>query len=214
MRCYQAFLVVVSLTSILISSFFIFNTFSEAYVPPKDTSLKIGFVNIKKIFQDYKKTKEMEQKLNQEMEAELSSLKGLDEERKQLREEIPLYRPGSKIRIRKEQQLAEKIFEIKHKKDRAEYFSREKMRMGIEKVYEEMSDEIEQHAQQNNYFMIIRVSDADFFGTSSEEALRLQINTRDVLFWEKKNDITDAIIEQMNKKYEAAKNAPGKSESN
>jgi Skp family chaperone for outer membrane proteins len=197
------FIVILSITAMLGTSFILWSTPSEGQ-EPKGTN-KIGFINLKKIFRDYKKVKDMEQEINKEMESELEKLKAIEEERKKLKEEIPLYRQGSKVRKNKEEVLAEKTFEIKHKKDKAEYFFREKMRMGIEKIYEEITDEVENYAKKENFFMIIRVSDADFFGTSSEEALRMQINIRDILFWDKKNDITDNILEQMDKKY-----SPGK----
>jgi Skp family chaperone for outer membrane proteins len=181
----------------------------------KDTGLKIGFVNLKNIFRDYKKVKEMEVDINRETESELSKIKELEEQVKQLRDEIPLYRPGSPIRKRKEQELTDKLFEIKFKKDKASYFFAEKMKAGIEKVYQEICQEIEQYAKNNDFYMIIKVSDADFFGTQSADALRMEINTREVLYWGKKHDISNLLLTEINKKYQAEKTAiekkPGES---
>lgn len=198
MKQYSIFLIIVSGFCLLAGSFFLYNP-SEAY-PGKSKSLKIGFIDLKKMFRDYKKVKQMEQDLQREMEAEKAELKGIEEECKTLQNEIPMFRPGSKVRREKEKELAEKAFQIKHKKDRAEYFFREKMRRGIEEVYGEVIKEVEDYAADQEYSMILRVSDADFFESRSEEALRLAINTRDVLFWDADNDITDAILTRMNKK--------------
>jgi Skp family chaperone for outer membrane proteins len=162
---------------------------------------KVGFVNLKKIFKDYQKIKDMEQRINRETEKEMAKIKGLEEEVKVLRDEIPLYRPGSKIRERKEKELTDKLFEIKYRKDKASYFFAEKMKSGIEEIYREVVKEIEKYAERRSFFMILRVSDADFFGAKSADALKMEIKTRDVLYWGKKYDITDTIIEVMNKKY-------------
>lgn len=177
--------------------------FSSSTITARDSenAKKIGFVNLKHIFRDYKKVKAMEQQISRETEMELSKIKGIEEQVKQLREEIPLYKPGTPIRKRKEKELTEKLFTIKYKKDRAEYFFKGKMKASIEKVYREITAAIKEYAKKHRFFMIIRVSDADFFGTHSEDALRLEINTRDVLYWGKNYDITNYIISTMNKQY-------------
>jgi Skp family chaperone for outer membrane proteins len=190
----------------VVFSFVVSDFFKKAFADNKDEGLKIGFLNLKSVFRDYKKIKEMENDINKETEVELSKMKELDEQTKQLREEIPLYRPGSAIRKRKEQELTDKLFEIKFKKDKANYFFAEKMKAGIEKVYQEITQEVEQYAKQNDFYMIVRVADADFFGAQSADALRMEINTRDVLYWGKKYDITTLIVTEMNKKYQAEKN--------
>lgn len=207
MKHYRFFIIMLGVISLLASSFFLFDGASEGYAPSQPKPMKIGFVNLKKIFRDYKKVKEMEQELQREMEAELAEIKVIEEEAKTLRNEIPMFRPGSKVRRQKEEELAEKLFQIKHKKDRAEYFFREKMRRGIEKIYGEIVEIVESYAKQKGYSMILRVSDADFFESRSEEALRLEINTRDVLFWSEKDDITESIIKRMNKLYEKEQNS-------
>lgn len=198
----------------VIFSFVISDSLKKAFADDKDSGLKIGFINLKTIFRDYKKIKEMETDINKETETELSKIKELEEQVKQLREEIPLYRPGSAIRKRKEQELTDKLFDIKFKKDKANYFFAEKMKAGIEKVYQEITQEVEQYAKQNDFYMVLRVADSDFFGAQSADALRMEINTRDVLYWGKKYDITTLVINEMNKKYQAEKNTIEKKQEN
>ena len=173
----------------------------------REPSVKIGFINLKNVFRDFKKVKEMEQEINRETETEMSKIKELEEQVKQLKEEIPLYRPGTPMRKRKEQELTDKLFEIKFKKDKASYFFAEKMKAGIERVYQDISQEVELYAKQNDFYMIVRVADADFFGAQTADALRMEINTRDVLYWGKKYDITSIIIAEMDKKYQAEKSS-------
>lgn len=193
--------------AVAISMVLIGSSLSELSAQEKEFPIKIGFVNLKVVFRDYKKAKEMEQSINQETEGELAKIKEIEEQVKQLREEIPLYRHGSTIRKRKEDDLTEKLFDIKFKKDRAQYFLAEKMKAGIEKVYQEVSNEVEKYAKDNDFFMVLRVADTDFFGAASTDALRLEINTRDVLYWGKKYDITENIVQIINKKYEAEKSS-------
>ena len=187
-----------SLVFVLLSMFFAASNPAQG-----EESVKIGFVNIKSIFRDYQKVKQMEDKIRQETEAEYAKIKELKEQVKQLQEEIPLYRPGSKIRTRKEKELTEKLFEIKYKEARANHFFGQKLKIGIEQVYREVVEEIEDYARKNNFFMVLRVADADFFSAKTPEALRMEIHTRDVLYWGKKFDITHLIISQMNKRYQA-----------
>lgn len=162
--------------------------------------IKIGFVNIKNIFQEYQKVKQMEDKIRQETEAEYVKIKEMKEQSKQLQDEIPLYRPGSKIRKRKEKELTEKLFDIKFREEKANHFFSQQLKVGIEQVYQEVTQEVEDYAKANNFFMILRVADADFFGAANADALRMQIHTRDVLYWGKEYDITHLIIARLNEK--------------
>ncbi len=160
---------------------------------------KIGFVKVKIIFKDYKKLKVAEQKIKQETQVEMAQVKQLEEKVKQLREEIPLYRPGSTIRKRKEQDLTDNLFDIKYRKDKINFYLVQKTKSVIEKTYQKIVTTVEKYAQKNNFFMVLKVGDADFFGSRNAEALRMEINTRDVLFWQKKDDITQEIIKVLNK---------------
>ncbi|NUM36966.1 MAG: OmpH family outer membrane protein [Candidatus Brocadiae bacterium] len=164
-------------------------------------NVKIGFIDLKKVFRDYKKVTVMEETIRQETEAEMSKIKGLKEEVKQLKEEIPLYKAGSKIRQNKEKRLTEKLFEIKYAEERANHFFTQKLKIGLEDIYREVSEEIEEYARKNNFFMVLRVAEPDFFGSQTAEALRMQIHTRDVLYWGKDYDITNTILERMNENY-------------
>ena len=157
-------------------------------------------MNIKNIFQEYQKVKQMEDKIRQETEAEYVKIKEMKEQSKQLQDEIPLYRPGSKIRKRKEKELTEKLFDIKFREEKANHFFSQQLKVGIEQVYQEVTQEVEDYAKANNFFMILRVADADFFGAANADALRMQIHTRDVLYWGKEYDITHLIIARLNEK--------------
>ncbi len=162
--------------------------------------MKVGFVNLKTIFKDYQEARAMERQIQQEAKAETAQIRKLEEEASQLREEIQLYRVGSSIRKRKEKELTEKLFRIKHDKDRAKYFALVKLKSGMEKIYQKVNGVIEDYAKKNNFFMILKVADADFFDTNSNEALHMEIKTRDVLYWDKKYDITQNISDVLNKK--------------
>ncbi len=177
--------------------------------PATPTLVKIGFVDLKKIFRDYQKVKQLQDAVRQETEMELAKIKGLKEEAKQLQEEIPLYKAGSKVRLQKEKKLAELMFDIKNREEKANHFLNQRHKTELENVYHEVAEEIENYARANGFFMIVRVSDADFFGSQSVEALYMQIYTRDVLYWQKENDITNIIIETINEKYKRESKAFG-----
>ena len=169
------------------------------------SSGKIGFVDLKKVFRDYKKVSVMEEKIRQETEVEVAKIKSLNEEAKQLKEEIPLYKAGSKLRENKEKRLTDLAFEVKYLEAKSNHYLSERLKKSLENVYREVSVEIEKYAQMNNYFIILSVSEPDFMGNQTAEALRAQIITRNVLYWEKKNDITNLIIQRLNEAYEKEK---------
>ena len=175
----------------------LFVLFSNIYAQ----NLKIGFVDLKKVFRDLKQVKQMENKIRRETEVELAKIKGLREEAKELKTEIPLYKAGSRIRQRKEKKLTEKLFQVKWKKERANHFFTQKLKIGLEQIYQHICQEIKIYARKNNFFMVLRISEPDFFGSKTAEALKMKIHTRDILFWKEKFDITNKIIELMNKKY-------------
>lgn len=164
-------------------------------------NVKIGFVDLKKVFRDYKKVNTMEESIRQETELELSKLKGMKEEAKQLKDEIPLYKAGSKVRQEKEKKLTEKLFEIKYFEEKANHFFTQKLKIGLEDVYREVTEQIEEYAKKNNFFMVLRVAEPDFFGSPNADALRMQIHTRDVLYWGKDFDITNDIIDRLNEQF-------------
>lgn len=165
---------------------------------------KIGFIDLKRVFRDYQKIKQTEETIRQETEMELAKIKGLKEEAKTLQDEIPLYKPGSKVRLQKEKRLAELAFDVKNREEKANHFFNQRLKTELETVYNEVTEEVEDYARKNNFFMILRISDADFFGSQSPDALRMQIHTRDVLYWQKEYDITNPIIDSLNQKYKAA----------
>ena len=180
-------------------------SFNSLTADPKRDEIKIGFINIKRIFKKYQKVKDMQRKLERQAQVESAKIKEIEERAKELRSQIMIYRVGSAIRKRKEKKLTDMLFSIKFKKNKMNYDNREKMRNGLEDIYREVIKVVESYAKRHNFFMILQVSDADFFGTPHAEALKMEIKTRDVLYWGKKYDITNIIIRRMNKIYENKK---------
>lgn len=166
---------------------------------------KVGFVSLKQIFRDYKKVADMEQQINREAEADFVAIKELEQEVKQLREEMPRYRPDKLPRQKKEKELADKLTAIKVRRANARTFFEDRMLEGIKTIYREIVQEVEQYAKANEFALIVRVANADFSAVATPDELRLEINTRDVLYWEEKDDLTGVILQQLNQKYKEGK---------
>ena len=159
---------------------------------------KIGFVNIPVIFKKYKKAQEGNEKMRQSQQKETLEIKKLQEEADELKQKIPLYRVGSKIRKRLESQLAKIAFEVKNKSESAKYFLALKMRNSAEEIYHNISKAIERYAKRHNYLVILKIEEADFFGAPGPNEVKQKIDMRSVLYWNKALDLTEEIIKSLN----------------
>ncbi|BBM82519.1 OmpH family outer membrane protein [Candidatus Uabimicrobium amorphum] len=164
-----------------------------------NTSFKVGFVNIPEIFSQYTKAKEEKEKVRQQYQQETLIIKKLEEKAKKLKEKIPLYRAGSAIRQRYENELAETAFKAKNQSERAKYFMALKLRNSTEMVYHDIAKAIEKYAKDNNFALILKIEEADFFGAQDPAQVKQKIDMRNVLYWKNSLDVTKGIVKLLNK---------------
>lgn len=165
-------------------------------------SLKIGFVNIKDIFQGYKKNKDFEKEIKSYFQQKRNELNGLKEKMKKLMDIIKMMDPDNPLRIKNEKELVLLKWEYKRKKERLNLLSISKLYLQTTKIYKEIRDTIDKFAKENGYFMILKVDDEKIKGRPYNE-VDIRINHRVVLYYNKKLDITQKILDILNEKYKS-----------
>ncbi|WP_372369551.1 OmpH family outer membrane protein [Candidatus Uabimicrobium sp. HlEnr_7] len=183
---------------LLLTSFIVLQLTNNNHVEAQ-TNFKIGFVDIPEIFSQYSKAKEEKEKVRQQYQQETLTIKKLEEKANKLKEKIPLYRAGSDIRQRLENELAETAFKAKNQSERAKYFMALKLRNGTETVYHDIAKAIEKYAKENGFALILKVEEADFFGAQDPAQVKQKIDMRNVLYWKQALDVTKQVVKLLNK---------------
>jgi Skp family chaperone for outer membrane proteins len=139
--------------------------------------MKIATVNLKKVFFEYKKTKDFNKKLEAEDEKAKKEIEKKTEEVRKLRDELELL--SEEARSKKEPMLRDKIRELdSYRRDKIEGFIREKDEM-FKEIRNDILDIAGAYAKKRGYDLIF---DETVFIYTSE-----------------KYDVTDDLIKNLNK---------------
>jgi outer membrane protein len=139
--------------------------------------LKIGYLNMRKVFYEYDKTKAFNETLEREDKKIKKEVEERTEKVRRLRDEMDLL--SEKAREKKEPELRKKITELDNfRKDKVNEILRKKEDM-FKEIRENIMDVSDKYAKKNGYDVIF------------DEAL--------FVYSQKKYDITDDIIKRLNK---------------
>ena len=146
-------------------------------VPLSAQELKVGFVNIAKIFDGYTKTQTLDAKLEKKGQQKEAELKGRVEELTKLRKSLELLNDEAR---------ENRILEIERKSDDLQRFrtstarelrrERDKMAKGI---FQEIQDGVTGYAKTNGYTLIM--------------------NSQSLAYGEQGHDLTDEVLAELNK---------------
>ena len=163
---YKKFLGVLILIFLL---FFSGNAYAEGF--------KLGYVNMRKVFFEYKRTKESNKELERDDEKIKKEIEARAQDIRKLRDEIDLL--SEKAKERKQPELKNKLKELdEFRKNKVETFIRKK-----DEMFKEIRDNImtaaEAYAKKNGYDVLF------------DEAI--------LIYSTEKYNITDDIIKELNK---------------
>ncbi|MCX7917035.1 MAG: OmpH family outer membrane protein [bacterium] len=145
-------------------------------------SSKIGYVDIKKVFDNYEEAKKIEENFKKEVDEAQKSLDKLQEEVKKMQDEYEkkknLMKPEEQTKKENElrvkiQELSKKWMETKQKLD-------EKGKNLEAQIFEDIKKAISDYAKKNGYYMVV--------------------DSRLILYGESAVDLTDEVIKLINKK--------------
>ena len=138
---------------------------------------KLGFINMRKVFYEYKKTKDFNKKLEAEDEKAKEEIDKKTKNIKKLRDKIDLL--SEEARAKKEPELRDKIKELdEYRKEKVEGFIREKDEM-FKEIREDILAVTGEYAKKNEYNIVF---DEAVFVYASE-----------------KYELTDDILKELNK---------------
>jgi len=192
---------------ILTISLFVLVSMLTFKTMPQDViaeELKIGVVDINKIFDKYEKRKDLDQQLK-DMEVEYKD--EIESKKKamiDLSEETQLLDLGSEKRNKNMETLERKNVELEGYAKLAEKQLTKRYKDAFEKIYEEITKEVDAFGKENNYSLIIKKEDSDL-QTNQISDLQFKIGIRTVLYNSNRVDVTANITDRLNTRYKKAK---------
>lgn len=140
--------------------------------------MKLGFVDMKKLFYDYEKTKDFNKKLEKEDENAKQDIEEKSKKLMRLRDEVNLL--SEEARKKKEPELQEAMRELEtYRREKVESFLRKKDEM-FQEIREDIMKVASKYADKNEYDVIL---DGAVFVHSSD-----------------KYDLTEGVLKELNKK--------------
>ena len=166
--------------------------------------LKIGIVDINEIFDKYSKRVDLDQQLK-DTEAEFK--KEIESKKKimiDLNEETQLLDLGSESRNTNIEMLEKKNVELEGYAKFAESQLTKKYKNAFEVIYEEIIKEVDSFGKDGNYSVIIKKEKPNLQSNQLSD-LQFKIGIRTVLYNSSSIDITQAVTERMNARYQREK---------
>ena len=174
---------------------------------PQDVTageLKIGVVDINEIFDNYDKRNDLDQQLKN-TEAEFK--KEIESKKKtiiDLNEETQLLDLGSESRNENMEILERKNVELEGYAKFAERQLTKRYKDAFEKIYEEITNEVNSFGKERNYSVIIKKEKPNVPSNQLSD-LQFKIGIRTVLYNSSAIDITSNVTERINARYQKEK---------
>ncbi len=166
--------------------------------------IKVGVVDINEVFDKYSKRVDLDQQLK-DTEAEFK--KEIESKKKimiDLNEETQLLDLGSESRNANIEMLEKKNVELEGYAKFAENQLTKKYKNAFEVIYEEIIKEVDSFGKEGNYSVIIKKEKPNLQSNQLSD-LQFKIGIRTVLYNSSSIDITQALTERMNARYQQEK---------
>lgn len=138
--------------------------------------VKMGYVDVEKVFNDYELTKQNDAKLKEEGKAKTGERAGLVDEIKKLKDEAELL--SEEARKEKEAVIEEKLKDLRDFDEKTKNELRSKRDFLLKKIFDEIRQNIEEVGKAEGYTFIF--------------------NDRALLYKTPANDLTEQVVKKMN----------------
>ncbi len=165
------------------------------------TPSRVGLIDMAYVFKNYEKFKTLRDDLKTEIQGSDTQAKNMATKIKTVQEQLKTFNEGSPEFLTKEKELAQLAsdFEAFRKVAQRDFLRKE---AEIYKtVYLEVSDAVKLYAQHYKYAVILRFNREDIQTSSNPEEV-LQSMNRQVVYFYAKDDITESVLQYLNKKYQ------------
>lgn len=167
--------------------------------------VKIGLVDMARVFKEYNKFEDMRASLKAEMEVALAEAKAIAAQAEKVKEELKLLKPGSAEYIKRESDLAQLSSDFETKRKLANVQYQRKEAEIFQDIYVDSVGVIKLYAEHFKFSMVMRFNSAEI-DKSDPKTLANGLNKL-VIYHRPQDDITDAVIDYLNRKYTPTKPA-------
>jgi Skp family chaperone for outer membrane proteins len=196
----------------IIKKFFIIASFMCLYLFPSldvqaknqddaaSRNLKIGVVDLNRVFEKYEKRKNLDMQLKEQEQQYQKIINDKRRELQNLSEKIQLLDLGSEARRRNEEAFEKKSIELESYAKFAENNLVKRYRDYFESLYIEVCKEVEDVGRRERYDLIVKKEEPELQGGGITE-LQFKVGIKTILFHSEGIDITNQIVDTLNKKY-------------
>ncbi|MBN1258125.1 MAG: OmpH family outer membrane protein [Planctomycetes bacterium] len=173
----------------------------------QEAGLKIGVVNIQRVFTEYVGVVEMQDKLEEDLKPDKAEIEKLMDETEKMIQDMRndrMIEPGSFAWFDQDQKIQRNKFLMKTLRTDFNKLLDERRTVVFKAFYADFCLAIEQYAKNNQYDLIISVTDKELKGENSFDVLN-EITLKTLHYYSPTLDRTDQIIAVMNRLYEQKK---------
>ncbi|MFC1587342.1 OmpH family outer membrane protein [Planctomycetota bacterium] len=163
---------------------------------------KIGFVNFRKVFNEYDETIRINEKMKGMQVRAEQKMNSLTQQYKALSDELKLLRQNNPEYAQKEKELIILKANIEFEQKQIESDLMKYLLTQTERIYLEIREAIAEYGKTHGYTIILKVDAMDLTAIRSQSlsSLNEKIQTRPVLYYDKKYDLSQAVIDILNEK--------------
>lgn len=167
--------------------------------------VKIGLVDMTRVFNGYQKFADLRAALQADVKNTMGEGNQLKAQMEKIKEELKLLKPGSEEYIKREQDFAQIGSDLNAKGQLAKVQLQRKEAEIFQTIYGEATSVIKLYAEHFKYSMVMRFNSAEI----DPEKPNTIVNglNKLVIYHRPQDDITDAVIDYLNRKYTPAKPA-------
>lgn len=165
-------------------------------------SLKIGMVNMREVFTQYKKAKLFEDQLEKEKKAEEASIQELEKQMKSGMDQIDEIRktnPDSELLKEKRENLVTMEALRRYRADSWNDRVKDIINKNTAAIYNDIRAVIDVYAQNNGYDLVMKIEDGKL-EMDTDESSNQRIARRAVLYANSNFDVTNQIIAELERK--------------
>ena len=191
-------------TSIAGVSYFVGSARGQGAKPAVEIPHKVGLIDMQNVFQQYEKHKVLTEELNGEMRDARGQFKSRMERMQALQTELRsgTFKEGSPEFTLREKKLAQEASEGEVAKAMLERDLTRKNAKINHQTFLEVQDAVQRFANHYNYTLIVRFSREEMNSTDPQKVMQ-ELN-RMVVHYRPEDDITDSVVDFLNRKYKPA----------
>lgn len=178
---------------------------NSVHAKESDTArgLKVGIVDLNSVFEKYEKRKSADAQLKEQEKQYQKTINDKKKELISLNEKIQLLDLGSEARRKDEETFERKNMELESYAKFAEKNLMKKYKDYFEGLYKEVCKEVEAIGKREQYDLIIKKEEPELQSGGISE-LQFKVGIKTVLYHSEAVDITNKVIDNLNKKYSEA----------